>query len=264
GVFEGKSTGAPIAILIKNQDQKSKDYDHIKDVYRPSHADFTYQEKYGIRDYRGGGRSSARITAGWVAAGAVAKLILDQVGMKCQAYVSQVGELKLEKTYTELDLSKTDTNDVRCPDSEMAQKMFDLIDQVRKERDTVGGVVTGVISGVPVGLGEPLFDKLNAALGHAMLSINAVKGFELGSGFEGVKMRGSAHNDPIEKKGNEIRTMSNHSGGVQGGITNGEDIYFNVAFKPVATIMQDQQSIDKDGNAATVQGKGRHDPCVVP
>ncbi len=264
GVFEGKSTGAPITILIKNQDQKSKDYDHIKDVYRPSHADFTYQEKYGIRDYRGGGRSSARITAGWVAAGAVAKLMLNQLGMKFQAYVSQVGELKLQKSYKELDLTKTDTNDVRCPDSDVAQQMFDLIDQVRKERDTIGGVVTGVISNVPVGLGEPLFDKLNAALGHAMLSINAVKGFELGSGFEGVKMRGSKHNDSIENVDGEIRTTTNHSGGIQGGISNGEDIYFNVAFKPVATIMQDQSSIDKEGNAATVQGKGRHDPCVVP
>jgi chorismate synthase len=264
GEFEGKSTGAPITILIKNQDQKSKDYDHIKDVFRPSHADFTYQKKYGIRDYRGGGRSSARITAGWVAAGAIAKQILKQVGMKCQAYVSQVGELKLEKKHTELDLSKTDTNKVRCPDSEMAQKMFDLIDQIRKERDTIGGVVTGVITGVPVGLGEPLFDKLNAALGQAMLSINAVKGFELGSGFEGVKMRGSAHNDSIENKEGKIRTTSNHSGGIQGGITNGEDIYFNVAFKPVATIMQDQESIDEDGNKAIVKGKGRHDPCVVP
>ena len=264
GVFEGKSTGAPITILIKNQNQKSKDYDHIKDVHRPSHADFTYQEKYGIRDYRGGGRSSARITAGWVAAGAIAKLILQQVGMKCQAYVSQVGELKLSKSHEELDLSKIEANDVRCPDEAMAKRMFDLIDQIRMERDTIGGIVTGVITGVPVGLGEPLFDKLNASLGHAMLSINAAKGFELGSGFEGVKMRGSAHNDIIENNGGGIKTATNHSGGVQGGISNGEDIYFNVAFKPVATIMQDQQSIDKDGNAAIVKGKGRHDPCVVP
>ncbi|WP_462254373.1 chorismate synthase [Ekhidna sp.] len=264
GVFEGKSTGAPITILIKNQDQKSKDYDHIKDVYRPSHADFTYQEKYGIRDYRGGGRSSARITAGWVAAGAIAKLMLRQLKIACQAYVSQVGELQLSKSYKELDLSQTESNDVRCPDTEMAKEMFELIDQVRKERDTIGGVVTGVISNVPVGLGEPLFDKLNAAIGHAMLSINAVKGFELGSGFEGVKMRGSTHNDSIENNDGRIHTTTNHSGGVQGGISNGEDIYFNVAFKPVATIMQDQSSIDKEGNAATVQGKGRHDPCVVP
>lgn len=264
GVFEGKSTGAPIAILIKNQDQKSKDYDHIKDIYRPSHADFTYQEKYGIRDYRGGGRSSARITAGWVAAGAIAKLVLRQLGITCQAYVSQVGDLKLEKNYNDLDLSKTDSNDVRCPDDQVAKQMFELIDSVRKDRDTIGGVVTGVVSNVPVGLGEPLFDKLNAALGHAMLSINAVKGFELGSGFEGVKMRGSEHNDIIENKAGKIQTRTNHSGGIQGGITNGEDLYFNVAFKPVATIMQDQDSIDKEGNEATAKGKGRHDPCVVP
>lgn len=264
GVFEGKSTGAPITILIRNQDQKSKDYDHIKDVYRPSHADFTYQEKYGIRDYRGGGRSSARITAGWVAAGAIAKLLLRQLGMNCQAYVSQVGDLKLSKSYNELDLSNTESNDVRCPDDGVAQQMFELIDKVRKERDTIGGVVTGVISNVPVGLGEPLFDKLNAALGHSMLSINAVKGFELGSGFEGVKMRGSDHNDSIENNDGKIRTTTNHSGGIQGGISNGEDIYFNVAFKPVATIMQDQLSIDKEGNSTTVEGKGRHDPCVVP
>ena len=264
GVFEGKSTGAPITILIKNQDQKSKDYDHIKDVYRPSHADFTYQEKYGIRDYRGGGRSSARITAGWVAAGAIAKLILRQLSIKCQAYVSQVGDLKLDKSYEELDLSQTETNDVRCPDRGMAQQMFELIDQVRKERDTIGGIVTGVVSNVPIGLGEPLFNKLNATLGQAMLSINAVKGFEFGSGFEGVKMRGSAHNDEIINKDGKTHTTSNHSGGIQGGISNGEDIFFNVAFKPVATIMQDQSSIDKDGNEVTVKGKGRHDPCVVP
>lgn len=264
GVFEGKSTGAPITILIKNQDQKSKDYDHIKDVYRPSHADFTYQEKYGIRDYRGGGRSSARITAGWVAAGAVAKLVLNQIDVKCQAYVSQVGDLKLEKKYSELDLDKIDSNDVRCPDDETASKMFDLIDQTRKDQDTIGGVVSGVISNVPVGLGEPLFGKLNAALGHAMLSINAVKGFELGSGFEGVKMKGSAHNDQFENSGGKIQTTSNHSGGIQGGISNGQNIYFNVAFKPVATIMQDQSSVDKDGNEVTVKGKGRHDSCVVP
>ena len=264
GVFEGKSTGAPITILIHNKDQKSKDYDHIKDVYRPSHADYTYQEKYGNRDYRGGGRSSARITAGWVAAGAIAKLMLKSIDLTCQAYVSQVGDLRLEKNHTELDLSKTESNDVRCPDEDIARQMFAFIDQVRKDRDTVGGVVTGVIQGVPLGLGEPLFDKLHAALGHAMLSINAAKGFEYGSGFEGVKMRGSNHNDIIESKGGKATTQSNFSGGIQGGISNGEDIYFNVAFKPVATIMQDQQSIDKAGNEVTVSGKGRHDPCVVP
>lgn len=264
GVFEGKSTGAPIMILIRNADAKSKDYSHIKDAFRPSHADYTYQEKYGIRDYRGGGRSSARITAGWVAAGAMAKLLLKQKDIACFAYVSQVGELKLEKSYQELDLTKIDSNDVRCPDQEMASKMFELIDDTRKNQDTIGGVITGVLKGVPVGLGEPLFGKLSAELGMAMLSINAVKGFELGSGFEGVKMKGSSHNDEIEIIDGKPRTLTNHSGGIQGGISNGEDIYFSVAFKPVATIMQDQKSINKDGNEVVVKGKGRHDPCVVP
>jgi len=264
GVFEGKTTGAPITIWIKNRDSKSKDYDHIKDTFRPSHADFTYQSKYGFRDYRGGGRSSARITAGWVAAGAIAKQMISPLGVQCHAYVSQVGDLALNKHYTQLDLESTFTNDVRCPDPEIAEKMFTLIDEVRKKRDTIGGVVTGVITGVPVGLGEPLFNKLNAALGHAMLTINATKGFELGSGFEGVKMRGSEHNDLFEKKDHKIRTKTNHSGGIQGGISNGEDIYFSVAFKPVATIMQDQVSVDEVGNEAVVRGKGRHDPCVVP
>lgn len=264
GLFEGKSTGAPITILIHNKDQKSKDYDHIKDVYRPSHADFTYQKKYGNRDYRGGGRSSARVTAGWVAAGAVAKLAIKHLGINCVAYVSQVGDLKLEKNYKELDLSKAESNDVRCPDESMAKQMFEYIDHVRKERDTVGGVVTGIIQGVPIGLGEPLFNKLHATLGQAMLSINAAKGFEYGSGFEGVKMRGSVHNDIIESADGKTMTKTNFSGGIQGGISNGEDIYFNVAFKPVATIMQDQQSIDQSGNEVMVSGKGRHDPCVVP
>jgi len=264
GVFEGKTTGAPITILIKNTNQKSKDYSHIKDIYRPSHADYTYQEKYGIRDYRGGGRSSARVTAGWVAAGAIAKIILKKVGIVCSAFVSQVGELKLEKSYKKLDLSQIESNAVRCPDKEMADKMFDLIDQVRKDQDTIGGVITGIIEGAPVGLGEPLFNKLNVALGAAMLTINAVKGFEIGSGFEGVKLKGSAHNDVFTNERGTIKTTSNNSGGIQGGITNGEDIFFNVAFKPVATIMQDQQSIDLDGNEVTVEGKGRHDPCVVP
>ncbi|MEQ9403278.1 MAG: chorismate synthase [Cyclobacteriaceae bacterium] len=264
GVFEGKSTGAPIAILIRNTDAKSKDYSHIKDAFRPSHADITYQTKYGIRDYRGGGRSSARITAGWVAAGAVAKLLLRQKSISCFAYVSQVGDLKLKKSYKEMDLTKIDSNDVRCPDEETAQRMFQLIDETRKNQDTIGGIVTGVITGVPAGLGEPIFGKLNAELGKAMLSINAVKGFEIGSGFEGVRMNGSVHNDPIEMVDGNPRTKSNHAGGVLGGISNGEDIYFNVAFKPVATIMKDQQSVDKDGNEVTVKGKGRHDPCVVP
>lgn len=264
GVFEGKTTGTPIAMVIHNTDQKSKDYAHIAKSYRPSHADFTYQEKYGIRDYRGGGRSSARETAARVAAGALAKLALRQLGIEVFAYVSQVGDLKTEKSYLELDLSKTENNIVRCPDESMAEEMISFIDGVRKNGDTVGGVVTGVIKGTPVGLGEPVFDKLHARLGAAMLGINAVKGFEYGSGFEGAKMKGSDHNDIIEKDGDQVKTRTNLSGGIQGGISNGEDIYFNVAFKPVATIMRDQESVDQDGNEITVSGKGRHDPCVVP
>jgi chorismate synthase len=263
GVFEGKSTGTPIAIVIENQDQRSKDYGHIENTFRPSHADFTYQEKYGIRDHRGGGRSSARETAARVAAGAIAKLLLKKYSIEINAFVSQVGELKAPH-YSLLDLSKTEDNIVRCPDPAMAEKMIALIDQVRLDRDTIGGIVTCVIKNTPVGLGEPVFDKLHAELGKAMLSINAVKGFEYGSGFEGVQLRGSQHNDEFYNDEGKIRTKTNHSGGVQGGISNGEDIYFNVAFKPVATIMQDQQTVDKEGNDATVSGKGRHDPCVVP
>ncbi len=263
GVFEGQSTGTPIAIVIENQDQRSKDYSHIQNTFRPSHADYTYEAKYGVRDYRGGGRSSARETAARVAAGAVAKLLLKKVGVEINAYVSQVGELKAP-AYTSLDLSKSENNIVRCPDAATAEKMIALIDQIRLERDTIGGVVTCVIKNTPVGLGEPVFDKLHAELGKAMLSINAVKGFEYGSGFEGVSLRGSQHNDEFVNDAGKIRTKTNHSGGVQGGISNGEDIYFNVAFKPVATIMQDQSTVDKDGNEAVVSGKGRHDPCVVP
>jgi chorismate synthase len=263
GVFEGKSTGTPIAIVIENQDQRSKDYGHIENTFRPSHADYTYQEKYGIRDHRGGGRSSARETAARVAAGAIAKLLLRKNAIEINAYVSQVGDLRAAH-YTSLDLSKTEDNIVRCPDPALAEKMIALIDQVRLDRDTIGGIVTCVIKNTPIGLGEPVFDKLHAELGKAMLSINAVKGFEYGSGFEGVQLRGSQHNDEFYNDGDRIRTKTNHSGGVQGGISNGEDIYFNVAFKPVATIMQDQQSVDKDGNEAIVSGKGRHDPCVVP
>lgn len=263
GVFEGKSTGTPIAIVIENQDQRSKDYSHIENTFRPSHADYTYQEKYGIRDHRGGGRSSARETAARVAAGAIAKLLLKKHAVEIHAYVSQVGELKAPP-YTKLDLSKTEENIVRCPDPATAEKMIALIDQVRLDRDTIGGIVTCVIKNTPVGLGEPVFDKLHAELGKAMLSINAVKGFEYGSGFEGVQLRGSQHNDEFVNEGGKIKTKTNHSGGVQGGISNGEDIYFNVAFKPVATIMQDQQTVDKDGNEVMVSGKGRHDPCVVP
>lgn len=263
GVFEGKTTGTPLAMVIQNQDQRSKDYSHIQDTFRPSHADYTYEAKYGVRDYRGGGRSSARETAARVAAGAVAKLLLRKSGVEIQAYVSQVGSI-LAPDYTTLDLSQTESNLVRCPDTATAEKMIALIDQVRLERDTIGGVVTCVIKNTPVGLGEPVFDKLHAELGKAMLSINAVKGFEYGSGFGGVTLRGSQHNDAFYKEGDRIRTRTNYSGGIQGGISNGEDIYFKVAFKPVATIMQDQISVDKEGNEATVSGKGRHDPCVVP
>lgn len=264
GIFEGKSTGTPIAMVIRNKDQKSKDYSHIADSFRPSHADFTYDAKYGNRDYRGGGRSSARETAARVAAGAVAKLILKEIGVDITAYVSGVGQLSLDKPYTALDLSQTENNIVRCPDQEQADAMIQLIDDTRKHGDTIGGVVSCVIKGTPVGLGEPVFDKLHAVLGAAMLGINAVKGFEYGSGFEGTKLKGSEHNDEFVNEGGTIKTTTNHSGGIQGGISNGEDIYFNVAFKPVATIMTDQESVDKHGNEVTVKGKGRHDPCVVP
>ncbi len=263
GVFEGKSTGTPIAIVIENQDQRSKDYSHIAETFRPSHADYTYESKYGIRDYRGGGRSSARETAARVAAGAIAKLLLKYHGIDINAYVSEVGDIKTPH-YTELDLSKTEENIVRCPDAATAEKMIALIDRVRLDRDTIGGIVTCVIKNTPVGLGEPVFDKLHAEIGKAMLSINAVKGFEYGSGFEGTRLRGSQHNDAFYNEGGKIKTKTNFSGGIQGGISNGEDIYFNVAFKPVATIMQDQPSVDKHGNETTVSGKGRHDPCVVP
>lgn len=264
GVFEGKSTGSPIAMMVRNADARSKDYSHIAEKFRPSHADYTYHVKYGVRDYRGGGRSSARETLARVAAGALAKTVLSQLGITVQAYVSQVGPLKLDKSYTELDLSKTEDNILRCPDPEMAETMIAFIDETRKNQDTVGGVVTAVIKGTPAGLGEPAFDKLHAELGKAMLSINAVKGFEYGSGFEGVKLFGSQHNDPFVIENGKVRTTTNHSGGIQGGISNGEDIYFNVAFKPVATLMKDQDSIDIHGDKAVVSGKGRHDPCVVP
>lgn len=264
GVFEGKTTGTPIAMLIWNGDQRSKDYAHISQQFRPSHADYTYDAKYGVRDYRGGGRSSARETAARVAAGALAKLVLKKIGVEITGYVSQVGSMKLKKTYQELNLALAEENAVRCPDPVLAQKMFDYIDETRKNGDSIGGIVSCVCTGTPVGLGEPVFDKLHAELGKAMLSINAVKGFEYGSGFEGVKMLGSQHNDEFYQTDGQIKTKTNHSGGIQGGISNGEDIYFNVAFKPVATIMQDQESVDSEGNDVIVSGKGRHDPCVVP
>lgn len=270
GVFDGQTQGTPIALLIRNTDQRSKDYTHISEQFRPSHADFTYQTKYGSRDYRGGGRSSARETAARVAAGAVAKMLLAQQGVQIQAYVSQVGSLKLEKPYQELTLALAEENAVRCPDPDMAERMFTFIDETRKKGDSVGGVVDCVITGVPVGWGEPVFDKLHAELGKAMLSINAVKGFEYGSGFAGTELFGSQHNDEFytesqtENQAGRVRTKTNHSGGIQGGISNGEDIYFRTAFKPVATIMQDQDSVDVHGQPVTVSGKGRHDPCVVP
>lgn len=259
GIFEGKTTGAPIAFTIWNTNQKSDDYSHIKDVYRPSHADYTYQQKYGFRDYRGGGRSSARETASRVAAGAVAKQIIPTI--KINAFTSSVGEIFIDKPYQVLDFSLTQSNNVRCPDLVTASKMEDYIKQIRKQGDSVGGTITCVISNVPAGLGEPVFDKLHAQLGKAMLSINAVKGFEYGSGFCGAKMKGSEHNDLFNADGT---TKSNLSGGIQGGISNGMDIYFRVAFKPVATIMQDQQTINESGEMVVAQGKGRHDPCVVP
>ncbi|MCR9262963.1 MAG: chorismate synthase [Flavobacteriaceae bacterium] len=259
GVFEGKTTGTPIGFAIRNTNQKSKDYSHIKDSYRPSHADYVYDQKYGFRDYRGGGRSSARETASRVVAGAIAKQLLKDI--KITAYVSQVGELKLEKSYDQLDFSVIESNPVRCADMEMASQMEEYIKSIKKEGDTIGGVVTCVIQNVPIGLGEPVFDKLHAKLGEAMLSINAVKGFEYGSGFDGVAMKGSQHNDAYNTDGT---TKTNRSGGIQGGISNGMDIYFNVAFKPVATVLQAYDTINKEGEKVTTQGKGRHDPCVVP
>lgn len=259
GIFEGKTTGSPIGFIIENTNQKSADYTHIKDSYRPSHADYTFDKKYGHRDYRGGGRSSARETACRVAAGAIASQLLGAIAIT--GYVSSVGDLSLDTPYQVLDFNTVDSNVVRCPDAEMASKMIAKIKEVKKQGDTIGGIITCVIQNVPVGLGEPVFDKLHAQLGKAMLSINAVKGFEFGSGFKGATMNGSEHNDLFNQDGT---TKSNLSGGVQGGISNGMDIYFRVAFKPVATIMQKQQTINSKGEKIEMQGKGRHDPCVVP
>ena len=265
GLFEGRSTGAPITLLVYNSDARSPDYDHLQHTFRPGHADYTYTAKYGLRDHRGGGRSSARETLARVAAGAVAKTFLAEHGIKVQAYVSAVGAVVVEKPYTELDLSLTETNLVRCPDPETAEKMQALIEQTRKNADTVGGVVTCIAQGVPAGLGEPVFDKLHACLGRAMLSINAVKGFEYGSGFAGTLLNGSSHNDIfVPRPGGGAQTLSNHAGGILGGISNGDDIYMRIAFKPVATIMRPQASVSDTGKAVTVQGKGRHDPCVLP
>lgn len=259
GIFEGKTTGASIGFIIKNANQRSNDYAHIKDAYRPSHADYTYDKKYGVRDYRGGGRTSARETANWVVGGAVAKQVISNI--KINAFTSSVGDIFMEKPYQDVDFSNIESNDVRCPDTATAEKMIARINEIKKQGDTIGGTVTCVIQNVPVGWGEPIFDKLHAALGKAMLSINAVKGFEYGSGFCGAKMKGSEHNDIFNADGT---TTTNLSGGIQGGISNGMDIYFRVAFKPVATIMQAQQTIDNEGNIVEMHGKGRHDPCVVP
>lgn len=259
GIFEGKTTGASIGFIIKNANQRSNDYEHIKDAYRPSHADYTYDKKYGVRDYRGGGRTSARETANWVVGGAVAKQVISNI--KINAFTSSVGDIFMEKPYQQVDFSNIESNDVRCPDTATAEKMIARINEIKKQGDTIGGTITCVIQNVPVGWGEPIFDKLHAALGKAMLSINAVKGFEYGSGFCGAKMKGSEHNDIFNADGT---TTTNLSGGIQGGISNGMDIYFRVAFKPVATIMQAQQTIDNEGNIVEMHGKGRHDPCVVP
>ena len=269
GIFEGKTTGTPIALLIPNEDHRSKDYDHNKDIFRPSHADFTYQSKYGIRDYRGGGRSSARETAARVAAGAIAKLFLAQKGIEIFAHVSSAGTIDSPnipfENIKEL-VEIRESNIVRCADPATAHEMIEFIDQIRKDGDTVGGKVSCIIKNCPVGLGEPVFDKLHADLGKAMLSINAVHGFDYGSGFAGSEMKGSEHNDLFipASEGKSVSTLTNYSGGIQGGISNGMDIMFRVAFKPVATIMSNQQTVDKEGNAAEIKGKGRHDPCVVP
>lgn len=259
GIFESKTTGTSIGFQIQNTNQKSVDYSHNTDVYRPSHADYTYVKKYGIRDHRGGGRSSARETANWIVGGAIAKQYLKNI--KINAFTSSVGEIFLEKPYQELDFSNVESNAVRCPDKATADKMIKRIETIKKQGDTIGGTITCVIQNVPIGLGEPIFEKLHAQLGKAMLTINAVKGFEYGSGFCGAKMKGSEHNDKFNADGS---TKTNLSGGIQGGISNGMDIYFRVAFKPVATIMQKQETIDADGNIVMMQGKGRHDPCVVP
>lgn len=264
GVFEGVTTGTPISILIRNTDQRSKDYTHLADAYRPSHADYTYDAKYGFRDYRGGGRSSARETAARVAAGSIAKQLLKKLSVEVYAYVHAVGEITLDKNYTELNLHNIDNNIMRCPDEATAEKMIALVSEIKKQGDTIGGIITGVVKNYPAGIGDPVFDKLHADIGKAMLSINAAKAFEYGSGFAGTKMTGSTHNDIFENKDGKIITTTNNSGGIQGGISNGMDIYFNVGFKPIATILRPQPSVNKNGEPVTVEGKGRHDPCVLP
>ena len=264
GIFEGKTTGTPIAFVIWNENQHSADYDHLKEVYRPSHADYTYQQKYGIRDHRGGGRSSARETASRVVAGAVAKLALKQMGVEITAFTSQVGHIAMTETYETANLSLIESNVVRCPQPEIAEQMIEYIKQLKNEGDSIGGIISCVIKGVPVGWGEPIFDKLQARLAQSMLSINATHGFDYGRGFEGVGLRGSEMNDSFVKEGNKITTRTNNSGGIQGGISNGEDIYFRVLFKPVATISKKQDTLDIHANEVELEAKGRHDPCVLP
>ena len=264
GVFEGVSTGCPIGFIVKNSNQRSNDYENVRDLFRPSHADYTYSVKYGLRDHRGGGRSSARETISRCVGGAFAKLALRQLGISVQAYTSQVGNIALDKNYRKYDLSLAEMNAVRCPDQKIAEEMQKLILDVKAEGDTIGGVVTCVIKGCPVGLGEPAFSKLHAELGSAMLSINAVKGFEYGEGFDGLEQRGSEQNDRFFNDGGHINTRTNHSGGIQGGISNGQDIYFRVAFKPVATLLFEQDTVDINGNDTIVKARGRHDPCVLP
>ena len=264
GVFEGESTGCPIGFLVRNTNQHSNDYENLRNLYRPSHADYTYTQKYGLRDHRGGGRSSARETIARCVGGALAKLALKQLGITVQAYTSQVGNIALEKNYSQYDLSLTESNAVRCPDPTKAEEMEALIAEVKAVGDTIGGIITCVIKGCPVGLGQPAFGKLHAALGNAMLSINAVKGFEYGEGFAGVTARGSEQNDTFYNHNGRIDTRTNHSGGIQGGISNGQDIYFRVAFKPVATLLMEQSTVDLEGNDTIVKARGRHDPCVLP
>ena len=264
GIFEGQSTGCPIGFIVWNQNQHSNDYENIRNLYRPSHADYTYTQKFGLRDHRGGGRSSARETISRVVAGALAKIALKQLGIRITAYTSQVGDIQLEKDYKEYNLDLIETNDVRCPDAEKAEEMATLIKQVKADGDTIGGVISCVIQGCPVGLGQPAFGKLHAALGNAMLSINAVKGFAYGEGFDHMNLRGSQQNDVFYNDHGCIATRTNHSGGIQGGISNGQDIYFRVAFKPVATLLMEQQTVDIEGNDTVVKAKGRHDPCVLP
>ena len=264
GIFEGKTTGTPIAFIIWNQNQHSKDYDHLKEIYRPSHADFTYQQKYGVRDHRGGGRSSARETASRVVAGAIAKLALSQHGVSIHAYTSQVGPIAMTQSMDTVDLQQIESNIVRCPQADIAEKMISYIQELKKEGDSTGGIISCVVKGVPVGLGEPIFDKLQTRLAAAMMSINASHGFDYGRGFEGVSLKGSEMNDAFVKNGDKITTRTNNSGGIQGGISNGEDIYFRVLFKPVATISKKQDTVDIHINEVELEARGRHDPCVLP